>query len=334
MGMKIKQLMLVGKNQVELEEAQVTLGAADILVRNRYSLISPGTELALFTGTHIGFTDPEITWARYPLRPGYASVGTIEVAGSKERGFSVGDLVLHFQPHADLSVIDPNKELIFRLPPGIDERAALFARFGQIAYTAVMASGPAKGWVLVLGGGIVGNLCAQLFQARRGRKVVVADLAPSRVALALRSGIGAAVCNADRGLREALLEVTGGEGVSTVVEATGVPSLVSDALDLVNRLGEVILLGSTRGKVELDVYKRIHRKAVSVIGAHESRYPRFGDSASQDFFGSDVISMIADGTMKVDGFITDTANPADVGKAYRILLDDPEKHLGVLIDWE
>jgi 2-desacetyl-2-hydroxyethyl bacteriochlorophyllide A dehydrogenase len=326
--------MLVGKNQVELEETQVTMGTADILVRNRYSLISPGTELALFTGTHIGFTDPEITWARYPLRPGYASVGTVEEAGSEALGYSAGDCVLHFQPHADHSVMAPNKELIFRLPPGLDERAALFARFGQIAYTAAAASGLADGWVLVLGGGIVGNLCAQLFQARRGRRVVVADLAPSRVELALRSGIGAAVCNAGHELREALLEVTGGDGVSTIVEATGVPRLVADALGLVNRLGELILLGSTRGKVELDVYKHIHRKAVSVIGAHESRYPRFGDSASQDFFGSDVISMIADGTMKVAGFITDTVSPLDVGRAYRMLLDDPEKHLGVLIDWE
>jgi 2-desacetyl-2-hydroxyethyl bacteriochlorophyllide A dehydrogenase len=334
MGMKTRQLMLVDKNRVELEETQVTMGTADILVKSRYSLISPGTELALFTGTHIGFNDPEIAWARYPIRPGYASVGTVEEAGSEALGYSVGDHVLYFQPHADHSVFDPKKELIFRLPAGIDERAALFARFGQIAYTAVAASGLAEGWVLVLGGGIVGNLCAQLFQARRGRRVVVADLAPSRVALALRSGIGAAICNSDHGLREALLEVTGGEGVSTVVEATGVPSLVADALDLVNRLGEVILLGSTRGKVELDVYKRIHRKAVALIGAHESRYPRFGASASQDYFGSDVISMIADGTMKVEGFITDTVSPMDVGKAYRMLLDEQEKHLGVLIDWE
>ena len=337
MGVNVKQLMLVGKDNVELQDAIVSVEIGDFLVRNRYSLISPGTELALFTGTHIGFTDPEITWARYPLRPGYSSVGTIETAGCDAKGFMEGERVLHFQPHANHSVVTPDRDLIFRLPAGLDEKKALFARFGQIAYTAVAASDIRDGYVLVLGGGIVGNLCAQLFQARRGRKVIVADIAQSRVTLALQSGIGSATCSSVCDLCEALLEATGGEGVSTVVEATGVPNLVTDALNLVNRLGEVILLGSTRGKVELDVYKLIHRKAIKVIGAHESRYPLFADPslcASHKFFGYDVLSMIADGTLKVDRFITDIVSPADVGTAYHLLLDDRDNHLGILIDWK
>jgi 2-desacetyl-2-hydroxyethyl bacteriochlorophyllide A dehydrogenase len=342
MGMMIKQLMLVGKNQVELQDAEVASDDSAILVKNGYSLISPGTELALFTGTHIGFTDPEIAWARYPLRPGYASVGTVLAAGSGTKGFTVGDLVLHYQPHASHSVVRPGTDLVFHLPDGIDEQRALFARFGQIAYTAVAASNAENGYALVLGGGIVGNLAAQLFQARRGRKAIVVDLSSSRVALARKCGVEIPICSSQCDLRKTLQDATGGEGVTTVVEATGVPALVAESLDLVNRLGEVILLGSTRGQVELDVYKRIHRKAVTVIGAHESRYPLFGGSvvpagqapqASHDFFGTDVLHMIADGTIKLDGFITDTVLPADTGKAYDMLLSDKEAHLGIIIDW-
>ncbi|MFH2113500.1 MAG: zinc-binding dehydrogenase [Spirochaetota bacterium] len=342
MGMMIKQLMLVGKNQVEQQDAEVANDDLTILVRNRYSLISPGTELALFTGTHFGFTDPEIAWARYPLRPGYASVGTVLAAGSGTKGFNVGDLVLHYQPHASHSVVRPGTDLVFHLPEGIDEQRALFARFGQIAYTAVSASNAGGGYVLVLGGGIVGNLAAQLFQARRGRKAIVVDLSSSRVTLARKCGLEISICSSGEDLHRAIQDVTRGEGITTVVEATGVPALVAESLDLVNRLGEVILLGSTRGKVELDVYKRIHRKVVTVIGAHESRYPLFGEPgvstgqalhASHDFFGSDVLSMIADGTIKLDGFITDTVSPADTGKAYDMLLSDKEAHLGIIIDW-
>jgi 2-desacetyl-2-hydroxyethyl bacteriochlorophyllide A dehydrogenase len=342
MGMMIRQLMLVGRNQVELQDAEVSSDDSAILVKNRYSLISPGTELALYTGTHIGFTDPEIAWARYPLRPGYASVGTVLTAGSGTKGFKVGDLVLHYQPHASHSVVRPVADLVFHLPAGIDEQLALFARFGQIAYTAVAASNARNGYVLVLGGGIVGNLTAQLFQARRGRKAIVADLSSSRAELARKCGVEIPICSSECDLRKTLQDATGGEGVTTVVEATGVPALVAESLDLVNRLGEVILLGSTRGKVELDVYKRIHRKAVTVIGAHESRYPLFGEPvvpsgqtalASHDFFGADVLHMIADGTMKLDGFITDTVSPADTGTAYDLLLGDKEAHLGIIIDW-
>lgn len=337
MKLKVRQLMLVGKTKVEIQNVEIAAASGDVLVKNRYSLISPGTELALFTGTHIGFSDPEIAWARYPLRPGYSSVGRIAGVGSEVEGFSEGEEVLHFQPHADYALVNPRKDLLFKLPPGLDAQKALFARFGQIAYTAAAASLKKEGYVLVLGGGIVGNLCAQLFQARQGRRTIIADIAPSRAALALRCGVGAAICAPAENMGEALLAETGQEGVSTVVEATGVPELVTAALKLVNRLGEVILLGSARGAVTIDVYKHIHRKALNVIGAHESRYPPFagpGDSASQSFFGNDVLGMLAAGTIKTDGFLTDTVSPSRVAEAYAMLLNDRDRHLGILIDWK
>lgn len=329
--------MLVEKSKVEIQEKTVSLEPSRILVKNQYSLISPGTELALFTGTHMGFSDPEITWARYPLQPGYASVGTIAFIGSNVAGFSIGEMVLHFQPHADQSIVTPGRDLIFKIPTVLDSKRALFTRFGQIAYTAVAASGRKDGYVLVIGGGIVGNLCAQLFQARQGRKAIIADIAQSRAELALRCGIDASICTSTQDVKEVIPSLTGGEGVSTVVEATGVPDLVTESLKVVNKLGEVILLGSTRGRVEIDVYKLIHRKAVSLIGAHEGRYPLFstsGSSTSHSLFGNDVLGMIAENTLKVDEFLTDIVTPEQVADAYHLLLNDRDAHLGIIIDWK
>jgi threonine dehydrogenase-like Zn-dependent dehydrogenase len=106
------------------------------------------------------------------------------------------------------------------------------------------------------------------------------------------------------------------------------------ALQNVNPHGEVILLGSTRGKVELDVYKLIHRKYVSLIGAHENRYPKFAGTESQYGFGCAVIDALTTGTLKVEGFITDHIVPAQADQAYHWLLEDKDHHLGIVIHWQ
>jgi threonine dehydrogenase-like Zn-dependent dehydrogenase len=275
MAEKMKELFLTGKFAVSALEAEIPgrLSPSQMLIKNEYSMLSPGTELALFTGTHVGFTDPEITWCRYPIKAGYSSAGVVSAAGA-EVPFALGDRVLHYQPHADYSVADAKKDIIRPLPPEMDKKLALFARFGQIAFTALPVSRN-SGAVLIFGGGLIGNFCAQLFQAYTERQVILADISQARITLAEKCGVKYRVNSSKENLKEALFRITEGRGVDTVVEATGVPAMVSESLEQVNRYGEVILLSSTRGKAELDVYKLIHRKVTSLIGAHELRYPLF-----------------------------------------------------------
>ena len=333
MQVDMKELVFTGSFCVEMVARGVdAISDNEIVVRNRYSLISPGTELALFTGTHVGFTDPEITWARYPIKPGYASIGVVTAIGSEVKSCRIGDVLFHYGTHADISIIKEGQDLCFTIPQGCGWDRALFTRFGQISYTAVAAS-QKTGAVLVLGGGIIGNLCAQLFALKTGRQVIVADLSEQRLALIARCGLK--TINTTTGnLLSSVAALTEGKGVETIVEATGVPDLVRVALQTVNPHGEVILLGSTRGKVELDIYKLIHRKYVSLIGAHENRYPKFGGTESQHGFGCTVIDALTTGTLKVDDFITDHIVPAQADLAYHWLLEDKDHHLGIVIHWQ
>lgn len=334
----MKELFFTGKFAVKAREAAIPgqLSPSQMLVKNEYSMLSPGTELALFTGTHVGFSDPEITWCQYPIKAGYSSVGVVSAAG-KEAPFAVGEGVLHYQPHADYSVVDAVKDIIRPLPPDLpDRKLALFARFGQIAFTALPASRN-SGAVLIFGGGLIGNLCAQLFQTRVGRQVILADISEARIKTAEKCGLKYRINSSKENLKEALCRITAGRGVDTVVEATGVPAIVSESLEQVNRYGEVILLSSTRGKAEVDVYKLIHRKVTSLIGAHELRYPLFpqGDSKNnhQDF-SDRVLEGLCSGSIKAEPFITDIIPYTRVQEAYNWLLNDRDNHLGVIIDWK
>lgn len=305
----------------------------EILIKNKYSLISPGTELALFMGTHVGFKDPEIAWAKYPIAPGYASVGEVVKTGGKVDCCKIGDVVFHYGTHADYTILDIDKNLYYPVRKDADMAKVLFARFCQISYTAVAASQNKTGNVLIYGAGMIGNFCAQIYKVTTGRRVFVADLSENRLEMARRCGLE--TINPGKGdCKELFSKATDGEGFSTVVEATGVPAVVNDCLRAVNEHGEVMFLGSTRGYVEVDVYKNIHRKFLTIYGAHENRYPMFGSYPSKKAFGDNAIKFIHEGKIHVDGFITDHIKPEQAQEAYQWLVDDRDHHLGIIIHWE
>ncbi len=98
----MQALVFTERNRCEVltHELPDDLGPREVLVRNRLGLLSPGTELAVFTGSHRGF-DVEDHWARYPYYPGYAALGIVEAVGERVRAFTPGDRVLHQGNHAN-----------------------------------------------------------------------------------------------------------------------------------------------------------------------------------------------------------------------------------------
>jgi len=335
MSIETRYLVFPEKNRVATEtESLRDPKAGEILVKNEFSLVSPGTELAIYTGSHVGFGDPDVPWAKYPLRPGYSSVGRVEAKGAGAGGPEVGTRVLHFSTHASHSLVDLEKALWFVLPEGLDPRRALFARFAQIAYTAFGAVHLAPERVLVLGAGMIGNLAAQIFRLLGKEPVLIGDIDRKRLAIAETCGIGRVVDTGAPDVPRAIREASGGRGVDLVVEATGVPALVAKALEWVNDFGEVILLGSTRGTVDLNVYKYIHRKKTVLSGAHESFFPmKSAEGPSHESMVKDILGWIADGRLKVDPFITHTLPPERAGEGYEGLLRDKERYLGVFVEW-
>lgn len=314
--MKTKTLEFIGKRQAGYRDRNLNEPSnGEIIVRNRYSLVSPGTELALYTGDHIGFSDPEITWARYPLDIGYSSVG--EVVDSRNNTFPEGNIVLHYGTHSPISLLDKNaiKALV---PKNLGEKEACFGRFAQIAYSSVAACTREPDNVLVYGAGIIGNLAAQWFVLEKASTVVVRDLSNSRMEKARLCGL----------TTDPKLLASPETPPQTIIEATGVPAVVQKALDEVAISGQVVLLGSTRGSMEINVYKQIHRKALVVSGAHETV---LGKSANAVL--DKALNLLGLGELKVAPLITHIISPEELPGIYEHLLNDPDEYLGVLVDW-
>ncbi|WP_165972391.1 zinc-dependent alcohol dehydrogenase [Paenibacillus piri] len=305
------------------------------LIRTEYSLISPGTELALYTGTHVGLPDPANKFAKYPFYPGYSIVGRIAAVGSEVTEFRPGDRIYTIGRHAAYNTVDTQAltvPLLKLSDSRLDEKAA-FARLAAISMTSVMQTDFRIGdTVVVIGMGLIGNLAAQLYMLQ-GARVIAVDVVDKRLQTAHETGIEHTILSGSGvDLNERVKQITGGLLPDVVVEATGSPQLVVPALQLVRELGQVIALGSTRGHVDLNVYEYIHRKGVRYTGAHEAlqNNKRFTSRLELTRY---VLSMIGQGALKVNPLLTHRLAYTEAKLGYEMLLHQQDQALGVLLEW-
>lgn len=328
-----------GPYQVVLDQTAIATqpGPTELLIRCLYSLISAGTELAMYTHSHIGFSDPANTYAKYPFYPGYTAVGQVEAVGSAITGFAPGEIVYYPGFHQHYAFVDPAQTTMLHVPPDLPLPHVPFVRMAEIAYTSVLMSSVQPGdTVAVLGLGLVGHLAAQLFQLE-GATVIGIDLTALRRQLAGQAGIRHLVDAQTQDAVAAVQEHTGGEGAAIVVEATGSPSLVETALAMAREKGEVILLGSTRGRAEVDVYNHIHRRGVTLKGAHGRLVPRHAPPGEIDQVDVDkrMLQWLHEGRLQVEHLVTEMVRPeqAEVQRAYESLHNAKDKVMAILIEW-
>lgn len=345
-----ERVRVLGPYEVLLQREEIDAEIDDdqLLIRCVYSLISPGTELGLFTGSHGAFgdrpemEDPFFPTFKYPLSPGYAAVGEIELVGAHVHDFSPGDVVYYPGSHQRYATVSPAMTPVIPVPSSVPLRAAPFARFSQIASTALVFSDAGEGDVVaVIGLGLIGNLAAQLFRTH-GASVIGADLVGFRRDLARQAGIPHTIEAEEQDVVSAVLEASHGEGARTVIQATQNPRLIDSALRMVAERGEVILLGSpltaSDRNEELSVYilHLIHRKGVRVIGAHETLIPRVSansDALDQRMLAQNALDLIGKKQLVVEPLISDIVRPGEIESAYTALLREKDKTMTVLIDW-
>src|SRR5260370_4288847 len=118
--MHARQAVIREPFQVEVREVDLPAPAANqILVETEVSAVSPGTELAVYTGTHQWLKDPKLPDWKFPFRSGYSAAGTILAAGSAVSGWKAGDRVSYPGNHAsaELLTLGHQRGPLWHLPP-------------------------------------------------------------------------------------------------------------------------------------------------------------------------------------------------------------------------
>jgi len=322
------RVVFVGQNDCRIEDFAIpeTLAPDQVLVRNEASLVSAGTELAILRKTHRGFaTRPVPSWIDYPHYPGYANVGRVIAVGERVTTVVKEDLVWHPSPHATVSVLSSVDCKI--VPLGVSPQDAVFFALAQVSMTSIRRAPCVLGEaVLVSGAGLVGILCAQLYKLA-GARVTIADPSKGRLDRAQHAGLHE-VIDLTATTLEAWYATHPSQKATLVVEAAGVEANIDSCLKAAATGGRVVLLGSPRKPMEIDPYTDIHRKGLTVMGAHSSTVEKAVRDADVDY-----LLQLCGGALHLDAIRTHVLPYTELPTLYDKLESSLDEYLGVVLTY-
>jgi threonine dehydrogenase-like Zn-dependent dehydrogenase len=206
-------------------------GPGEVLVRTLASGISRGTERLVFHGRV-----PKGEWTRmraplqsgdfpYPVKYGYAAVGMVEDGPADW----LGSRVFCLHPHQDRFVAPLS--LCAKVPDRVPEWRAVLAANMETALNVSWDAQPLAGErALVIGGGVVGLLCAWLITRFPAIDLAVVDPDPLRAPVAQSLGLRLVSPEEAPGNRDLIVHASGDpEGLRTALRCAGFEARILEA---------------------------------------------------------------------------------------------------------
>lgn len=159
-------------------------------------------------------------------------------------------------PEASVLKNDP------RIAPGI---ACMQDPLGNAVHAALQGEIVGR-TVAVLGCGPIGLFAVAVCRAAGAAAVWASDPSPYRLQLACNLGADRVVRVPDEDILSVADEATGGEGVDVVLEMSGAPAAIRQALRLARPGGRVSLMGIPSRPVELDLAEDVIFKGLTLHG--------------------------------------------------------------------
>ncbi|MBI2189753.1 MAG: alcohol dehydrogenase catalytic domain-containing protein [Acidobacteria bacterium] len=324
----MKAMVLTAPGELVLDEvARPARGAGDVLVRVTHSGIC-GTDYKIFNGS---------IPVRYPRIMGHEMAGEVVDAG--ESPLRPGDRVIvdpelycgacfhcrigqtHLCPNGLLLGRDAHGGFaeylaapgthVFRLPDGIDRRAAPII---QVLTTCLHAQRridvfPGE-YVVVLGLGVTGQLHVQLAKAR-GATVIGVTRSADKRALAERLGADLTFASGDDAAAR-VREATEGRGPDVVIETTGVVQQLASAVTMVRSGGRILMYGIITAKEGALPFYDLYFKELSLINARVAK--------SEDYPGA--IGLVERGQVRLEPLISDVLPLGELKAAIGLLGSD------------
>lgn len=187
---------------------------------------------------------------------GYSSSGIVLASMDKNNQFQPGDRVAcagqDYASHAEIVSVPQN--LIARIPDNVSFEEAAFATLGAIAMQGVRQAEPRLGEnVCVIGLGLLGQLTCQLLRAN-GCHVLGIDLSDRLVKLAEEASADSAINRNHVDLEKICNSFTHGYGFDNIIITAAAPT--NDPIDLAaviaRKKGKVIIVGAVKMDVPRD----------------------------------------------------------------------------------
>jgi len=250
-----------------------------------------GSDVSIIRGTNV--------FATYPRVIGHEVAGEVESVGSAVATLQVGDKVA-FEPisycgscyacrknrpnvcqslqvygiHRDggfCEYLVAPEEKFHKVPDFFTfEQAAAIEPFTIGAQCTWRAGVEPGDIVYITGAGPIGLVASETSKSL-GATVIISEPNEYRLSLAKTFGADYLINPINEDPAERLAELTNGMGPNVVIEATGIPELVRQAVDLVSVAGRVVPLGYGSEPVLFSSAQMI-KKEVSIIGSRLQTY--------------------------------------------------------------
>lgn len=264
------------------------LSNAMVLVENKFSLISAGTErgtVSVAKASLIGkakqrpdlvkqvlqnikkeglkATIDKVTTKLDSLKAlGYSTAGVVSASMDTNSHFNVGDRVAcagqDYASHAEVVSIPQN--LVVKIPDNVSFEEASFTTLGAIALQGVRQADPTLGEnICVIGLGLLGQITCQLLKAN-GCNVFGVDVSQGMVDLANETKVAKAMNRNDDSIMSALGAFTDGHGFDKVIITAAAPTNDPIVLstEILKRKGVIVLVGAVPMEIprEPDFYRK------------------------------------------------------------------------------
>jgi predicted dehydrogenase/threonine dehydrogenase-like Zn-dependent dehydrogenase len=343
-----------------------------LLVRNAYSLISPGTERSSVETAQASMIQkarlrPDLvqqvmdnvkrdgllaTYQKVRDRLdnfkelGYSSAGVVIESGAED--IKIGDRVscggVDYASHAE--IISLPRHLVAKVPDEVGFDEASFTTVAAIAMQGVRQADVRVGeQVAVIGLGLIGLITVQLLKAS-GCRVIGMDVSPQRFDLALNLGCDRCILS-DHDAEADVLAFTRGYGADAVVitAATKSSEPVELAIRVARKRGTVVALGSVGMNIPRSPF---YEKEVNFLtscsygpGRYDANYEQRGHDYPLGFVRwtenrnmEAVLDLMAQRKLDVSRLITHRIPVEQSLRAYDIITGKvQEPYLGILIQY-
>ncbi len=321
-----RRVVVHPENRVGVENFDIRPpGQGEVLIETVSTLISAGTEL--------GTQEQQRT---HTFTPGYSNTGRIIAVGEGVE-YKIGARVLSLGSHASHVTVSAAPPSLAKLPDSVSFDDGTYGVLGSVSMHGVRKARMQLGeFVAITGMGAVGQLALQL-AAQTGCELLIAiDLIDRRLEVAKASGASHVLNPSRCDLREEVAQITDGRGLDVIIEASGYPDVLPIAFDMARIGGRIMALGSIwHRKVEVD-FMPFHEKELTLIGCHQPKCPTVATPAfpwTQQYNRRQILKMIENGELNVERLTTHRMPHAEADEAYRLLRDERDKSLGIILSW-
>ena len=335
--MNARQLIFAAPRVIEIRPVRLgPPGPGQVLVANRLSAISAGTEMLIYRGMApqemaIDATLPALHGLfQYPLTYGYASVGQVLEVGPGVDPSWRSRRVFAFQPHAThfLAPVDQ----VLALDEALADEDAVFIPNLETAVSLVQDGRPLLGEaVVVFGQGILGLLVTRLLSRFPLGALVTLERHPLRRQASLELGPTACI---DSSIPDLLTQVPAalpGGRADLTFELSGDPSALDRAVSVTGFTGRVVL-GSWYGTqpTRLELGGEFHRSRIQIVSSQVSTIaPELSGRWTKERRLQVVVQLLPQ--IAPSRWITHAVDFAEASQAYQRLDQQPETALQVVL---